>query len=178
MRLRFLATAFLLCCSTVVAAPAEESTKVLDLRFGTKLAPGSKFPPFKLSAVDGSVVDSGSLRGRYALLNFYFAACAPCVEEIPKLNEFSSRNKRYALLAVTDDSADETRKFVQKTKFGWTILADAKSLTKQAGVYGFPTFILLDPSGVVVATGTSQDVWFFAESLDHWISDAITKRTK
>lgn len=177
MRLKFLAPAFLLCCSTVVAAPAEEP-KVLDLRFGTKLAPGAKFPPFKLSAANGSVVDSESLRGRYALLNFYFAACAPCIEEIPKLNEFSSRNKRYALLAVTDDSAEETSKFVQKTKFDWTILADAKSLTKQAGVYSFPTFILLDPSGVVVATGTSQDVWFFAESLDRWISNAISKRTK
>ena len=150
----------------------------MDLRFGTKLAPGSKFPPFKLKATDGSVVDSKSLRGRYALLNFYFAACAPCIEEIPKLNEFSSRNKNFAMVAVTPDSTEETRKFAQKTSFGWTILADAEGLVKQAGVYGFPTFILLDASGDVVATGTSQDVWFFAGSLDRWISNSIAKQAK
>ncbi len=142
----------------------------------SRLVPGKDFPAFKLRATDGSVVDNASLRGRYTVLNFYFSECAPCIKEVPMLNDFVERNKEYGALAVTFDSPDEAKQFAQRTRFNWRTLANAKELIDQVGVKAFPSFALLDPSGVVVATGNSMDIGMQGATLDKWVSKAIASR--
>lgn len=137
-----------------------------------KLAPGAEFPKFKLYASDGSQVDNAALQGRYTVVNFYFAECAPCIKEVPMLNEFAERNKEYGTLAVTFDTPDETKKFAHRTSFNWRTLTGARELLDQVGVKAYPSFALLDPKGVVVAISNGPE----AGNLDKWVAQAIAGR--
>ncbi len=144
----------------------------------SRLEPGMVFPDFKLAATDGSTVDSAALRGRYTLVSFYFADCAPCIKEVPMLNEFAGLNKEYATLAITFDSSDEARQFAQRTGFGWRTLADAQPLIEQAGVKAYPTLALLDPKGRVVATTSGLNVKTKGNAVDKWVAKAIAGRVQ
>ncbi|XLZ72308.1 TlpA disulfide reductase family protein [Massilia sp. SR12] len=162
----------------------QKSTAVLKLESAnsatpipkSKLVAGKEFPAFKLAATDGSLVDNEALHGRYTLVSFYFADCAPCIKEVPMLNAFAQRNKAYGTLAVTFDSSDEAKKFVQRTGFGWRTLANAKELIDRAGVKAYPTIALLDAKGVVVATTEGLDAK--GNAIDNWVAKAIAGRVQ
>lgn len=143
-----------------------------------KLAAGSPFPAFKLQATDGNVVDNEALRGKYTVVSFYFSDCAPCIKEVPMLNEFAERNKEFATLAVTFDSPDEAKKFAQRTRFSWRTVAGAEELLGQIGVKSYPTFALLDPQGVLVTIENGFDAAGKGTTLDKWVQSAIASRTQ
>jgi peroxiredoxin len=148
-----------------------EVPKMFTPSYKVKL--GSEFPDFKLPASDDSEVDNASLRGRYTLLSFYFAECAPCIKEVPMLNAFAENHKDITSLAITFDSADDTRAFVKKTQFAWRTVANARSLINKVGVKVFPTLALLDPKGVLIAIGTQRDTGNKTDALEKWVEKSI-----
>lgn len=142
-----------------------------------KLAAGADFPAFKLRSTDDSPIDNAALKGRYTLVNFFFAECAPCIKEVPALNEFAARNKNYGVLAITFDSPDVTKRFIRRTKFNWRIVTDANELIDQVGVKAFPSFAIIDPKGVVVAISNDVEASTQGWSLDKWVSQAVAGHT-
>lgn len=163
---------------SAVAVLTLESAKSITPIPKSKLAKGAAFPQFKLAATDGGIVNSEALRGRYTVISFYFAECAPCIKEVPILNDFAQRNKEYGTLAVTFDSDDEAIKFARRTGFHWRTLANARELIDQAGVKAYPTLALLDPKGVVVATTSGLDVGAKGAAIDKWVAKARSSRTQ
>lgn len=141
-----------------------------------KLTAGSAFPAFKLRASDDTVIDNASLHGRYTVLSFYFADCAPCIQEVPMLNEFAARNKEFGALAITFDSVQETKKFADRTGLSWRTLPGADELIKQVGVKAYPTIALLDPKGIVVAIDTGVEIKGEGHALDKWVQKAMASR--
>ncbi|MEB0032700.1 TlpA disulfide reductase family protein [Undibacterium sp. RTI2.1] len=52
---------------------------------------GDTFPPSTLKTLDEKTLDNRELTGRYTLVNFFFADCAPCIQELPLLNAFAEK---------------------------------------------------------------------------------------
>lgn len=48
---------------------------------------GANFPLDNLIAPTGKPLEKNTLLGKRLLINFYSAYCAPCIREVPKLNE-------------------------------------------------------------------------------------------
>lgn len=138
-----------------------------------KIAPGAAFPDFKMRATDGSTIDNQALHGHYTLLSFYFAECAPCIKEVPMLNEFAARNKDLVTFAITFDSAKEASAFAAKTKFGWRTVADARALIDKVGVNAYPTLALLDPQGKLVAIDNNLSFGKGSDGLNEWVRKSI-----
>lgn len=134
-----------------------------------KVNPGDAFPAFQLQGLGGEVVDNTSLKGRYTLVNFFFAACAPCVAELPLLNAFADKNPALQFLAVTFDASEVARKFVATHPFGWKVVPNARSLIDQVGIKAYPSFVLLDPAGKVVEFKLGLDIEK-DNALGKWIS--------
>lgn len=120
---------------------------------GTNVKKGDLFPEFKLTRMDGGTIDNKSLAGRYTLLSFYFAECAPCIKEVPELNAVAAARKDLNFLAVTYDSVEDSKKFVANTGLNWPVVPQANALIHQVGIKGYPTLALLDPEGKVVELG-------------------------
>ncbi|MEJ7808741.1 MAG: TlpA disulfide reductase family protein [Telluria sp.] len=157
----------------VIALQAAE-TKRAQPQYNLKR--GSAFPAFKLAATDSTVVDSTALRGKYTLINFYFADCAPCVREVPMLNAFAAKHKDMAVLALTFDDDKVAKAFAVQTRFGWRTIANASKLIDAVGVKAYPTFALLDPKGALLAFGDQDDVGGKDGALEQWVAKMIAAK--
>jgi peroxiredoxin len=139
----------------------------------SKIKPGEAFPEFHLARLDGSAIDNHSLNGRYTLVSFYFAQCSPCVKEVPTLNALADRRKDMNLLAVTFDSVEESKLFVGAHHLNWTIVPDARKLTDDAGVKGYPLFALLDRDGKLVEMAYPNAILEAHGTFDAWLDKKL-----
>lgn len=119
--------------------------------------------PTHLPALDakdlaGRAVRTADLRGKPTLLNFFFAACVPCIKEVPILNEFRRGHPEYNYVAVTFDPATAARQFHAQHKFEWSIVPDAKQFIDAAGVRGYPTYMLVAADGKILARNSGLGV--------------------
>jgi cytochrome c biogenesis protein CcmG/thiol:disulfide interchange protein DsbE len=74
---------------------------------------GKPAPDFTVS--DGKTsVHLADYRGKVVLLNFWWSQCAPCIEELPSLEQFHHENPNVVVLAVSiDDDPDSYSSFIR-----------------------------------------------------------------
>ncbi|HET6552191.1 MAG TPA: TlpA disulfide reductase family protein [Dyella sp.] len=115
----------------------------LTLAFGR----GDAFPPFELVALDGRTRRLGDFQGRYTLVSFFFADCAPCIAEAPMLSAYAREHGDMNFVAITYEDAINASRFAKDRHFDWPILHDGQGLIDVLGVSVYPTLMLLGPDG-------------------------------
>lgn len=127
----------------------------------TEYAEAERKPPVVVTGeqYDGTVVNSGDWAGKVIVLNFWYAACAPCRLEAPRLealwNEFQPQNVLFYGVNVRDEEAAAVafeRTFgitypSMQDKNGGILLAMTQYVPPQA----VPTTLVLDKQGRVAA---------------------------
>lgn len=99
---------------------------------------------------------SQKLKGKYILLDFWGTWCAPCLKILPDLKAMHSRldKQKIAMVGVCyDKNIGVVEAFLQKREIDWTQLFDPQvnaTISKQFAVTGYPTFVVIDPSGKIV----------------------------
>jgi peroxiredoxin len=119
---------------------------------------GSAFPPFELLSVQGSTVRLSDLHGRYTLVSFFFADCAPCIAEAPVLSAFAKANADMGFVAITYEDAATARQFAAQRGLSWQVLHDGQALIDTLGVSVYPTLILIDPAGRVAGAAVGMSM--------------------
>lgn len=119
---------------------------------------GDVFPPFELPTIQGNTQRLGALRGRYTLVSFFFAECAPCIAEVPTLNAYARQHGDMNFIAITYEDAATARQFATSRGLSWPVLHDGQALIDVLGISIYPTLMLIDPSGRVAgaAVGTAM----------------------
>ncbi|MGM9514027.1 TlpA family protein disulfide reductase [Roseateles sp. DB2] len=143
-----------------------------------KVAPGESMPAFSLRSLDQAALTPEMLRGRYTLMSFYFATCAPCVAEIPALNSLQAHMPELRLAAVTFDDETTSRRFVQDHGLRWPVYAQARPFLQSLGVSSFPAFALLNPEGKLVSIGPLYELQHSpnpSELLQRWVQEQIAR---
>jgi uncharacterized protein (TIGR03435 family) len=123
--------------------------------------PGTPAPPLQftqlLQAPPGTKTDWASLRGKVVVLEFWETQCAPCIEEIPHLSKLVAEldPAKFQFISVdglpTED-AEVVQKFLTKRKMaGWVGVDTTSSVFASYGVRVFPTTIIVDGQGRIVA---------------------------
>jgi len=119
-------------------------------------AAGDKMPALKASTFDGGTLDLAQYRGKYVLLDFWATWCAPCLAEMPFLQdvyrEFGS-DARFVMISITlDRDVNAAKNYVSKFGIKWTqgFLAQAGD-EAQYGVDTIPACFLLGPDGTILA---------------------------
>lgn len=138
--------------SEVTRAPdGSAATLTLHRRGGSSCpspyGPITEMPVFDLKDLAGKRVSSASLRGKPTLVNFFFSTCAPCVLEVGPLNTFAASRKDLNFLAVTFDEPAEARGFVQRYRFQWRVVPDARDFIDRMAVNRYPMMALFDAQG-------------------------------
>ncbi|MBS1545279.1 MAG: TlpA family protein disulfide reductase [Bacteroidetes bacterium] len=109
-----------------------------------------EFPLSGLRTLDNQKIGIGNLKGKPTLINFWFTACKPCIEEMPVLNELKSRFlDSVNFIAITYDPRGKVIKFLEKHRFDFTHIADARSFTDKLGMRAYPVNMFLDKDGIV-----------------------------
>ncbi len=127
---------------------------------------GYFLPKFKSQYIDYSVFTLENYPDQYVLLDFWGTWCIPCIKLIPELKKLNSEfeNKPFALVSIAyDTDRKKVKSFVEKESMKWDHLfvdqdnTDANSIVEKLKITSFPTTILIDPQGKIIARDKSLD---------------------
>lgn len=138
-------------------------------------------PGSALVDLDGRAVELRPSIGRPMVMNFFFAACPPCIAETPALNAFAKQNPHIDVIAVTFDSPGVARRFVERRGFTWRIVPDARSFIDKARVSSYPTFAYFGKDGKLQGISPGSEVagdgGMTAAKLERWLRK-LEQRTR
>jgi peroxiredoxin len=117
---------------------------------------GKPAPSVEALDLSGKTVSFASLRGKYVLVDFWATWCAPCIVELPRLQD-AYHKYHDAGLEIVGVSLDETRTavvdFAKVRKLPWLQFHTATAgadLVEAFGVSSIPANYLIDPEGNVI----------------------------
>lgn len=108
------------------------------------------FPIFDLQTIEGENFNSEQLKGKPAMINFWFTKCKPCIDEMPILNQIAEKYKNdFNFIAITYENENDVKKFLKKHPFNYKHLVDAEKFTDYLGIKAYPMNLFLDKNGVL-----------------------------
>jgi thiol-disulfide isomerase/thioredoxin len=110
-------------------------------------APVTGMPEFEMSDLAGKRVNAAALKGKPTLINFYFAQCVPCILEVGPINRYAAEHPEMNFLAVTFDDPRTAHAFVERYKFHWRVVPDAREFIDRMKVKQYPMMALFDSGG-------------------------------
>jgi len=121
---------------------------------------GSVVPDLPGTRMDGVQESLFDYRGRVVLLDFWATWCKPCIAALPELRRLVEDlpSDRFVLLAVSVDEQLETAtEFMKEEPMPWANwhVGTTSELTRVLDVSSFPTYILLDEQGRILARTSS-----------------------
>ena len=125
-------------------------------------AVGGTVPEVSGARLDGELESLAAYAGKIMLVDFWATWCGPCVGALPDLRTFYEKQPkdRFELLSVSVDEELETVVEFQKGEpmpwANWHV-GDKSDMTRQWDVLAFPTYILIDGNGTILARTNRWD---------------------
>ncbi len=111
----------------------------------------SQFPEMNFETLNGDNFSSSEFKNQFVVINWWATWCAPCIKEIPGLNEIVdkySNNKNVRFIAITDDPKKRITSFLKSKDFNYE-MTFADSETRNLFGNSYPVNIIIDPSGKI-----------------------------
>lgn len=135
----------------------------------TSAKEGGPAPAFSIKTDEGKVVTTSSFGGKILVLNFWATWCAPCVQEIPSLNEFQRRFTKsgVVVLAISVDKNDRKyRTFLSRIPVSFETARDpSQDVSAEYGTFQFPETYIIKDGRIMRKFANAED----------WLSDDMTQ---
>ena len=121
---------------------------------------------FTIPDTAGVAVSLAQFKGQYVLLDFWGHWCNPCIRSMPHVRELRTRySRQMAVVGIALENKTEKESWlraIRKNRAYWTQLSElkgagAQDVIAQYNITAFPTYLLLDKQGVVVARTSDLD---------------------
>ncbi len=135
----------------------------------TSAKEGGPAPEFAIKADSGAQITPVSFNGKVLVLNFWATWCAPCIQEIPSLNQFQRRfaDSGVKVLAISiDKSEGKYKNFLDHVHVSFDTARDpGMDISTKYGTFQYPeTYIIKD--GRIMRKFPNAE---------NWLSDDITQ---
>ena len=114
-----------------------------------------KTPPrFEAYDMQNNFISLDNYKDKVVVIKFWFAACPPCIKEIPQLNKVFKQyehNPDVVFLAPSLDDIATIQASQQRNPFYYNIIPRAKNFANQYNVLGYPTHVVINKKGTVEA---------------------------
>lgn len=130
------------------------------LKVGKILEEGDMATDFTAVDVNNKKHSLSDHKGRYVLLDFSSTYCGPCIESLDELKRVADKFKNeLSVITIAGDAGKATWLLgYNRDRPTWLSLWDGKGahseISIKYGVYGLPTFVLIDPEGKIVSKWT------------------------
>jgi cytochrome c biogenesis protein CcmG, thiol:disulfide interchange protein DsbE len=133
----------------------------------TSAKEGGAAPQFSITTDEGQRVTPTSFGGKVLVLNFWATWCAPCVQEIPSLNEFQKRFANSGVLAVSmDKNPSKYRAFLDRIHVSFETARDPNAdISAEYGTFQYPESYIIKDGHIMRKFGNAAD----------WTRDDITQ---
>lgn len=120
---------------------------------------GKKYIDFDLITPENKAVKLSEYIGssKFTVIEFWASWCAPCIAEVPQLNEVYDNYKDKGLKIISislDTRMNDWQRVIKKVDAPWIHLSDLKgtpsALTEAYGVDGVPHSLLIDENGIII----------------------------
>jgi thiol-disulfide isomerase/thioredoxin len=126
-----------------------EKKVVGEIKFDSDDYIDKEFPLTSLQTLDNKTVTINALKGKPTLINFWFANCMPCIEEMPVLNKIKEKFKdRVNFIAITYETKEKVLDFLKKHNYTFIQIVDARKFTDELKMNSFPINVFLDKNGI------------------------------
>lgn len=153
--------------------PSSDKLPAPRVPTGPQLGDPSAYASWQLTGLNGTTTTLKDLEGKVVFLNFWATWCAPCIAEMPGIQNLadSLAGQPVVFLIVTEEDEAAVRRFLAKTPFRVPVYTfkSKPPATLRAG--GVPATFVLDKRGAVVlrdiggANWASEDARQFLLSL-------------
>jgi thiol-disulfide isomerase/thioredoxin len=135
---------------------------------------GDTAPKFIVTTDQGRTVSRADFGGKLLVLNFWATWCAPCLEELPSLDQFSRKfaNQGVTVLAVSVDKNEKRyRDLLNRVKPGFLTARDADAnLPASYGTFLYPETYVIDSNGKVLYKEAAARDWMDPAFLNYFQS--------
>jgi peroxiredoxin len=121
------------------------------------LKPGTKFPDFAETDINGKPFKLADYQGKVVLVDFWATWCTFCVESLPEVKKaYSKYNKQgFEIVGISlDADKKELTSFIKKKSIKWPQYNDGKEwegkLALKFGVESLPTTYLVGKDGNII----------------------------
>ncbi len=109
-------------------------------------------PDISATTIDGKTFRLSAFHGQWTVVSFWATWCAPCVEELPKLQSIHKKLPHVAFVSMSfDGEAADVRKFLDQNHYDWPQVflgpMQKSKAAEQWGVQVVPAIFLVDPNG-------------------------------
>jgi uncharacterized protein (TIGR03435 family) len=122
------------------------------------LSAGAPAPPLRLTqllqAPPNARTTWPALRGKVVVLEFWATWCAPCIAEIPHLNQLVATldPRKFQFISIDDEDPRIIVNFLAKKKMdGWIGIDTTGEIFKRFGALQRPTTVIVDQHGNIAA---------------------------
>ena len=129
---------------------------------------GQIAPDWSLETLKDKKVSLEEYRGKPLFIVFSEIGCAPCLLAIPKIKELKKQFTGINIISIYPvDKKEALIKYTEKEKIEYDILYNSKNVSKEYLVNGYPTFFLIDDTGIIryICIGYGES------SYEEWIKE-------
>lgn len=124
---------------------------------------GEPAPAFEVRTDQGRTITPTAFGGKLLVVNFWGTWCAPCLEEIPSLNEFQERFAKDGVVVLgisIDDDRNAYRGFLATHQLAFqTYWQGTNKINAAYGTFKWPESYLIDRSGTVIKKIVGKENW-------------------
>lgn len=112
---------------------------------------GQHFPIENFKNGEGENFSAQELTGKVTLINFWSTNCAPCIEELPYLNQIKKNlGDKVNFIAITHDPKEKVDRFLLTHEFNFLHITDSmKELQSYFSLIRNPLTFIIDKNGTV-----------------------------
>jgi peroxiredoxin len=118
---------------------------------------GAHAPAFKARTLEGVEIDSQQLKGRVVVVNFWATWCAPCMAEMPALEQYLKAHRAQGLevIAISMDATRDLEKVKARARQLDLSVAhrDQADLKAFGRIWRLPSTFVIDRQGLLVKNG-------------------------
>ena len=147
-----------------------------SLKSAVPINVGDKYTDLYVYDLKGQSHHVADFNDKFILLDFWSMACYPCILAAPEMREVTEkyRNELNIIGINLDTRKNLWEEATKRDSITWINLSDGKGVFGGAyhtyGINGFPTYILINPQGIIVERWMGYETGIFKNKLSKYLT--------